>query len=257
MSTQNVLYVIKIGTNVLTDDKGKLDRSRLQTIASQIASLRSSVKFNVIIVSSAAITCGAQHLNIQPQTVAEKQAASCVGQVLLMDEYGTAFSAYNVSVGQLLLTKDGLHNEERKTNTLNALSTLLNKGIIPIINENDAVATDEINFGDNDQLSAEVAILVNAAGLILLSDVDGVHDSNPKLNPNSKRMSTIAPLTQGHFDMVADEENGRSKGGMESKLLAAKLANAANIPVHIANGKQDNVLSNIFNGNDVGTIIQP
>ncbi len=213
---------------------------------------------SIILVTSGAITCGAQALGITPASIPEKQAAASVGQILLMHEYSTFFSQKGYKIGQILLTKDCIEDEIRRKNTQNTIFTLLENGIIPIINENDSVSTDEIGtkFGDNDELSAGVAELVGAKSLILLTDIDGLYTANPKKDPSATLIPLLSKIDDATFNLVNDIDNGRSRGGMTSKLTFAKQASEAGISVVLANGKRPDVVKDIFEGKAVGTRVE-
>jgi glutamate 5-kinase len=196
-------------------------------------------------------------MNIAPKSIPEKQAAAAVGQILLMNEYVSFFGQKGFQVGQLLLTKDCIESPIKRQNTLQTLTTLLRQSVIPIINENDTVATDEIGvkFGDNDELSSNVAQLIGADQLILLTDTDGVYTANPKKDATAKRIDTIEAVTPDILGLVDDIQNTRSRGGMTSKLTQAKNASQAGIQVVIANGKNPTILKDIFDKKSVGTTI--
>jgi len=212
-------------------------------------------QFQVVVVTSGAITCGAERMGFIPTTVPEKQAAAAVGQILLMQEYARFFGGRGRAVGQLLLTKDGLENEIVRHNTQNTLAHLMKHGVVPIVNENDSVATNEIGpkFGDNDELSAVVARLLSARRLILLSDIEGVFTDNPKSNPKATLITEINQIDDAILNMAKDVQNGRSRGGMASKLNAAKDASEAGIEVVIAHGRRAGIVSAIQRGDQVGT----
>ncbi len=251
------ITIVKIGTNLLTTSEGILDLDALHGYASAIATRFLQHRNHIIMVTSGSITCGSYPLGIKPVTIPERQAAASVGQILLMKEYSTIFSQFGISVGQLLLTKDGIEDELRKHHAKNTIMTLLDHGVIPIINENDTVATDEIDqkFGDNDQLSALVAQFVGATQLILLTDTDGVYTKNPKLHSDAVLIKRIDRVTDDILAMVEDVQTGRSRGGMTSKLSAAKLASERGVDVYIANGRTDGVLSGLLKGESYGTHI--
>lgn len=253
------LSVIKIGTNLLTTDDRALDVNHLRHLVTQIGQWGHMQGGDVVLVSSGAITCGAQAMGLIPTSIQDKQAAASVGQVLLMQEYARWFAQQGQCVGQILLTKDGMEHPQAAQNARNTIHRLLHAGIVPIINENDSVATTEIGpkFGDNDELSAVVAVLLGATRLVLLSDVDGVYTDNPKSNPAATRLDRITHIDAALLSMAHDEENGRSRGGMRSKLMAASTAMAAGIEVIIANGRIKNVLIELLQGTVHGTVIRP
>ena len=243
--------VIKIGTNLLTDHHQRLDLNNMRHIVYQLAdSLNSQEKHEFIIVSSGAITSGAKHINISPENLAEKQAAASIGQILLFQKYYEFFQAKGLCVGQLLLTKDNFNDSHKKENIKQTIETLLKNNVIPIINENDSVSTEEIQFGDNDQLAATLAVHLNCDKFILLTNTDGVLDRNQQVIP------TLTKITENEFKLVNDKMSSiYSKGGMRSKLMAAKTACEAGINVTIANGRAENVIKSILANKSTGTTI--
>ncbi len=251
------ITIVKIGTNLLTTAEGLPDLAAMKQYVSAVATAFLQKKTRIIMVTSGSITCGSYPLGIKPVTIPERQAAASVGQIILMKEYSALFAEFNIQVGQLLLTKDGIEDELRKHHAKNTIMTLLDHGVIPIINENDTVATDEIDqkFGDNDQLSALVAQFVDASLLILLTDTDGVYTKNPKLHDDAQLIDRIEQVSSDILDMVEDVNTGRSRGGMSSKLSAARLASEHGVDVFIANGRKDGVLSGLLNGECHGTHI--
>ena len=242
--------VIKIGTNILTTPKNNLDLNNLRNLIQQISNERKSNNLQFIIVSSGAITCGAEKLKLSAtKTITDKQAAASVGQYLLMKEYGLFFGEFGINIGQILLTKDGLANEKYNQHAKTTIQTLLKKKIIPIINENDSVATDEIgvNFGDNDNLSSQVAQLIKAKKLIILTDIDGLYTDNPKENKKAQLIHKVKEVDPKIIKLANDNvSNKKSKGGMTSKIKAAKEASESGIEVTIANGRQDNILHQVL-----------
>ena len=235
--------VIKIGTNVLTTEDGQLDLNTLRALTHQVADHIKTNKQPVVIVTSGAITCGSERMGLKPQSIPEKQAAASVGQILLMNEYATFFGQKGLQVGQILLTKDCIEDPIKNKNTQNTISTLFVQGVLPIINENDSVATDEIGvkFGDNDELSCKVAQLLNAQKLVILTDIDGVFTANPKKDAGAELIQRLESVSEAVFAQVDDIQNTRSRGGMTSKLTYAKLATESGIDVVIANGKAKHI----------------
>jgi len=245
--------VVKIGSSILTSSSGQLDMRRLQTITRQVSELKRE-GFAVVIVSSGAIACGMQKLHYErrPQSLGESCCAAAVGQAILMHDYGQFFRQDGYMTAQILLTSDGLHERKRYLNARNTILTLLEKGdIIPIVNENDAVATDEIKFGDNDKLSAQVAALIDARLLIILSDVDGLYDEKGVI---INRVEEIDSCIEGFAGKTSKKT---STGGMVTKLQAAKIAAGAGIEMVIANGNEANVLQWIIKGEKKGTYFVP
>ncbi|MBI4846698.1 MAG: glutamate 5-kinase [Candidatus Omnitrophica bacterium] len=245
--------VIKVGSSILTDKDGKIDRSRFKMISEQICQLKQK-GYALVLVSSEAIACGMQRLGYRdrPQATIYSSSAAAVGQSLLMHNYEQLFQEKNYISAQLLLTSDGLHDRERYLNSRNTLLNLLENGnIIPVVNENDAVVTEEIKFGDNDRLSAQVAALIDAQVLIILSDVDGVYDKQGHVIP---KISEIDSFVR---DLATDTSKKTSVGGMITKLDAAKTALNAGIILVVANGSKPGILEQIIAGNDVGTWFLP
>jgi glutamate 5-kinase len=237
--------LVKIGTNLLTTSEGTLDLNMMRSLAHQISEGMIAGMGQFLLVTSGAITCGSEALQLTPKTIPEKQAAAAVGQSLLMREYATFFGHHGIKVGQILLTRDVFNSDERITHVRNTTMTLLEHGILPIFNENDCVATDEIGmkFGDNDQMSLMVAKLLDVTHLVLLTDVDGVYDLNPKKHADATLLSEMSSVSDDFLSRIEEAESGRSRGGMKSKLTVAKAASEHGIDVRIANGRTPNVLS--------------
>ena len=248
--------VIKIGTNVLANTDGTLNLDLINTIVNQIAAVILKSDQEIVIVSSGAITCGAERLQLKPQSLPEDQAAAAIGQVFLMKNYYYFFNHYGLTTAQLLLTKEGLKNPKRSNNAKNTLSMLLTNGAIPVINENDSVATEEIEdtFSDNDQLAFLIAQLIKADQLLLLTDTDGLHTKNPKKFADAERIECINFVSEDILSMVDDNDTmDRSKGGMHSKLSIAKQASESGIDVMIACGTHPSVINDFFDGKSIGT----
>ena len=243
--------IIKIGTNLLTDHHQRLDLNNMRNIVYQIADeIMNNNHYEFIIVSSGAITSGAKHINISPDNLAEKQAAASIGQILLFQKYYEFFQTKNICVGQLLVTKDNFDNTEKNKNIKQTITTLLKNKTIPIINENDSVSTDEIQFGDNDQLSAILAKNIDADKLIILTNTDGLLDNNGHI------VKKLTSISESELSYVNDRlSNSTSKGGMTSKLLAAKIALENKIEVTIANGRTENIIHKILSNEPIGTKI--
>lgn len=253
--SEKKIVVVKIGTNSLTTESGRLDLNNLRDIVNQISKTATEHNINFVVVTSGAVTSGAEHIGFSPKSLPEKQAAASVGQILLMQEYAYFFETLGFKTGQILLTKDNFTDPNRKANIKNTMAELISRNIIPIINENDSISTEEIQFGDNDALSADVAILVNADMLILLTDTEGVFDDNPKLNKSAKLIEQISEISEDLLNQTGGTLSPTSKGGMKSKLTAAKRCREHGIRVVIAGGREANVISNIVNGQKVGTQI--
>lgn len=248
------LIVIKIGSNVLTDNKGRLSHASFRRIAAQIKEFYKYDK-KIIIVSSGAIACGMEKLKIsyEMRTIPQKQAAASVGQSLLMSYYRKFL--WPIEIGQILLTADGIQNKNRAENIKNTINELLKMKVIPIINENDSVVVDEIKFGDNDMLSAQVAALLKADKLIILTDIDGLYDKNPRLHKDAKLITKLNRITTETHKLADGKGSHKGTGGMASKLQAAELSAKAGITTYIANGLKKNILKDIILKKDCCTQI--
>jgi len=246
--------VVKVGTSTLTHNRGLLNLYKMEPIVRQLAEMHTR-GFEVILVTSAAISAGMGKLNFKerPKTIPESQAAAAVGQGILLHMYEKLFSEYGKTVAQLLLTKDDICIEERCTHAQNAFTELLKLKVIPIINENDAVAVDEIKFGDNDTLSAMVAQLAQADLLIILSDIDGLYDLDPRNNSNAKLINIVDKITPEIEFLAGGAGSELGTGGMITKINAAKIATASGIDMIIANGSDRHIIYKILEGDDMGT----
>mgnify|MGYP001122342332 FL=1 len=215
--------VVKVGSSTLTHPQGGLRFQKIDQLAMVLSDIKNSGK-DVILVSSGAVSAGVAKLQMRhrPTLMKEKQAAASVGQSELMFIYDKFFSQYGQTIAQLLLTKTITHNETLRINAVNTLETLLSYGVIPIVNENDSVATDEIAYGDNDTLSAVTAYLTNADLLILLSDIDGLYDDNPTLHPNAKLIPVVNHISEEIQAMAKGAGSKHGTGGMVTKLYAAQ-----------------------------------
>jgi len=247
--------VIKIGSSSLTDPQGKLDLKNLRRIASEIAELIQQGK-KVILVTSGAIVAGSEKLGItKPKTIPEKQAAAAVGQARLMRQYEKAFEEFTLPVAQILLTRDAIADRERYLNARNCLTTLLKEMVVPIVNENDTVAVEEIKIGDNDNLAALTASLIGADLLIILTDVDGFYMKNeegiPYLVPEIKKITEEVKEAAGH------PSTQLGTGGMITKIQAAEICMDAGIYMAIINGRNPGLISKVLEGEKVGTIFIP
>lgn len=247
--------VVKVGTSNLTFPNGKVNFSRIEALARVLSDIQNSGK-KVILVSSGAIAVGCSKMNRdrRPTTIEGKQAMAAIGQAELVKIYQKFFGNYNQIVAQVLLTKDGVHDEIKGRNAKNTLSTLIKMNIIPIINENDTVSTDEIEYGDNDRLSADVARLIDADLLIMLSDINGLYDADPRTNKNAKIIHKVRHITPEVEKMATGVGNGFAKGGMTTKIMAAQICYDAGIQTVIANGEHPEVLFDIMKGKDIGTL---
>lgn len=245
--------VIKIGSSTLTNDKGKLDHENLKRIVKEISEL----KKQVIIVTSGAIVTGAERLGLKmkPKTIPEKQAAAAVGQSILMRQYEKAFEEYGITVAQILLTKDEIINGEKRSNARNTITTLLKEKVVPIVNENDTVAVEEIKVGDNDTLSAHVAEIIKADLLILLTDINGFYmETDEGVQYKVDVVEEITPVVEAAAGHPGTQ---LGVGGMVTKIQAAKIASKAGIPLVIADGRKKGAVKNIVEGEKEGTIFLP
>ena len=246
--------VIKLGTSTLAHPTGLLNIKRVEELCKVMSDLKNA-GHEIIIVSSGAIGMGAGKLflNEKPKDVRTKQAAAAVGQFELMYTYDKLFSEYNHTVAQILITGDDVDHSERRSNFENTMLRLLELGAIPIINENDSVATNEIVIGDNDTLGAIVAKSINADLLILLSDIDGLFTADPHKDKNAVLLETVEEITPEIESMTGGAGSKLGTGGMTTKLNAAKIATGAGIDMVIANGREPAVLYDIIEGKKAGT----
>lgn len=247
--------VIKIGTSTLAHSTGRLNLRRFETIVKIISDLKNMGK-EVVIVSSGAIGVGAGTMGLKerPREKIEKQAAAAVGQCELMNMYSKNFSEYGHKVAQILLTKDILKDKITKTNAQNTFMRLIDYGIIPIVNENDTISTEEAAFGDNDTLSAVVATLCEAELLIILTDIDGVYDKNPRQYSDAKLIPYVEKADDV-MDVAGGAGTSYGTGGMVTKIMAAKIAAESNIHTIIMNGSNPERLYNIETGEIQGTVL--
>jgi glutamate 5-kinase len=249
--------VVKAGTNSLTDGESNLDDAKLDKLVDDVEALLSRGK-EVLLVSSGAIGAGKGRVGYPQETVEESQALSTVGQSHLMRRYTESFERYGRTVAQILLTDHDLENPERFTNFRNTVETLLDWGVVPIINENDAVATEEIRIGDNDMLSSSVAIGVDVDLLVTLTDVDGVYTGNPKRDPDAKRIEAVGRNYGYVQELVAGASSeGVGFGGIRTKVEGARDASEHGIPAIIAASAEPDVLEKIATGKSVGTLFVP
>lgn len=248
--------VVKVGTRVLTDADCRLDQGRIAQLAEELHQLMLTGR-KVALVTSGAVGAGLGQLKLprRPTNLAQLQAVAAVGQSHLIEAYDRGLRAHGRHAAQLLLTAHDLDDRTGYLNVRNTIRALFEYGAVPIINENDTVSVDELmtTFGDNDRLAAMLTNLIRAPLLVLLSDVDGLFDGDPHL-PGSKLIPTVTELNQGVFDLVRDRATGLSKGGMASKLEAARIATAAGENVIIANGRTPGTLAKIAAGESVGTL---
>ncbi|OCG66570.1 MULTISPECIES: glutamate 5-kinase [unclassified Gilliamella] len=250
--------VVKLGTSVLTGGTKQLDRARIVELIRQCATLHQN-GHKIIIVTSGAIAAGREYLNYPtlPNTIASKQLLASVGQSKLIQLWEQLFSIYKIYIGQMLLTRADLEDRERFLNAQDVLKAMLDNRIVPVINENDAVATAEIKVGDNDNLSALAAILAQADKLILLTDIDGLYTADPRTDSNAKLIQEIDHIDDNLRSIAGGSVSGLGTGGMSTKLQAAEIAGSAGIEVVIAAGNRSNVIIDIINNQFVGTKFLP
>lgn len=252
------IIVIKMGTTSVTHPNGTLNFKKLENLAQILTDLENSGK-RIVLVSSGAIGAGRNRMGLKerPKSIKEKQAAASVGQGLLMRIYHKFFDEFHQNVGQILLTKDVFKHSIKRNNAMNTFNALIERGIIPIVNENDCIATDEIQeecFGDNDILSAMTADLVKADLLVILSDVDGLYDDNPSVNKEANLIRTVYNVDSSIMKSAGNSDSSFGTGGMITKLGAAKYANDCGIDVVIASGDECAILYDILEGKEIGTI---
>ena len=246
--------VVKVGTSTLAYPTGRLNIQRMERLCKTLSDLKNA-GHEIILVSSGAIAMGFGKLNLRerPHDMPTKQASAAVGQCELMYLYDKMFSGYNNTVAQVLLTREDIAIPRRKRNIQNTVTTLIEMGIIPVVNENDTVSYDEIEIGDNDNLSAVVADLVDADLLVLFSDIDGLYDDDPHKNKNAKLLPTVYDIDEVR-DVAGGAGTSRGTGGMVTKLEAAERATNAGIHMIIANGNNVDSLYDILDGKPVGTL---
>lgn len=249
--------VIKVGTSTLTYEGGRLNIRRIEKLVKTIADIRNS-GIEVVLVSSGAIGVGMGKAGItkRPDCPREKQALAAIGQCELMNFYGSMFENYSHTVAQILLTKDVVDKEQMRANAKNTFEMLFTLNAIPIVNENDTVSTEQIEFGDNDTLSAIVAELVEADLLVLLSDIDGLYDKDPHKNDDAKIIEQVDIIDDNIRALAGGTGTSRGTGGMVTKIAAAEIATSAHVDMIIANGADPEILYDIFDGKKVGTLFK-
>ena len=253
--TQVKRVVIKVGTSSLTYETGKLNIKKIESIVRVVSDLRNR-GIQVVLVSSGAVGAGVGKLNLpeKPSDTRKKQALAAIGQATLVSIYDRFFSEYGHSSAQVLLTKFILDDEERYQNTHNTFETMFEYGVIPIVNENDVISTYELEFGDNDTLSAYIAKLVEAELLVILSDIDGLYDSNPQVNSDAKLIPVVEKVDESVYAIAGGAGSRRGTGGMVTKLKAAEIVNPAGIDMIITNGAYPERVYDIFDGKQTGTL---
>ncbi|HOO25702.1 MAG TPA: glutamate 5-kinase [Clostridiales bacterium] len=249
--------VFKVGTSTLTYSTGKSNIRRMAKLVAVLSDLHNS-GLEVALVTSGAIGIGVGKLGLKerPFDTPGRQAAATVGQCELMFMYDKLFGEYGQTVGQLLITRSDIENLERRTNLINTFEKLFEYGAIPIINENDSVAVEEIVYGDNDNLSANVAKLIGADALIILTDIDGLFSANPHEDENAVLIPCVEKITQEIFDLAAPSSSKLGTGGMITKLQAAKLATEAGIDTAVINGTDPDDIYKLIDGRQIGTFFK-
>lgn len=246
--------VVKVGSSTLTHESGLLNIRRVEQLVKVLADIKNSGR-QIVLVSSGAQAVGVGKLGLheKPADMPGKQAVAAIGQCELMYIYDKHFSEFNHVTSQILLTRDVVDDEARKRNAENTIRRLLEMGTVPIVNENDSVSTEEIEFGDNDTLSAMVAVLAGADLLVILSDIDGLYDCNPRTNPDAKLLHEVGQITPEIEAYAAGAGSARGTGGMITKIHAAQLATAEGVDMVIMNGAQPKKLYDLFENADIGT----
>lgn len=250
--------VVKVGSSSLTQPSGQLDPFCMSKLVSDIVKVLDS-GIDVVLVTSGAVAAGTGRLGLKegPRNMPEKQAAAAVGQGFLLQTYEQLFNQYGKTVGQLLLTRGDFAHRKRYLNARNTLSALLNYGVLPIINENDTVAVEEISVGDNDRLSALTACLVDSDLLVILSDIEGVYSSNPRTNDDARLIPIIRDPASGLDNLEEGSGSSFGTGGIKTKFQAAQIVTASGIPMIVANAAEPSVLQRIVNGEVLGTLFVP
>ena len=247
--------IVKAGTNSLTDDESNLSLSKLHKLVDDITDIRDRGK-EVVLVSSGAVGAGIGRIGYESETIEESQALSTIGQSQLMTAYSESFARYDTKVAQLLLTQHDLDNPDRFTNIRNTIDTLLEWGVVPIVNENDAIATEELRIGDNDRLSSSVAIGIEGDLLVTLTDVGGVYTGNPKEDADAALIEAVG-ANYDQVQAIVDESSTGSFGGIQTKVEGARRVSEHGTPAIIAASTEPDVLARIADGETVGTIFLP
>ena len=250
--------VVKVGTSTITYANGKRNFSQIDRLARELSDLQNQGK-EMILVSSGAVAVGVDRLGLpaKPATIPGKQACAAVGQGVLMHTYEKLFADYGQIVAQVLITRTEAIDRHRYTNCRNTFMTLLQQGVIPIVNENDVVALDELKIGDNDNMSALVAGIVDADLVIILSDIDGVYTANPQTHPEAKLLDEIKEITPEVEALAGGSGSNLGTGGMMTKIEAAKIAVNSGVTMFIAPGDRDGVITSIMAGDTLGTVFPP
>ncbi|MBQ9108541.1 MAG: glutamate 5-kinase [Oscillospiraceae bacterium] len=246
--------VVKVGSSTLTHPSGGINLRRMDELVKVLADIKNSGR-EIILVSSGAVAAGVGKLGLgsRPADIPGQQACAAVGQSELMYLYDKGFGEYNHSIGQVLLTYDAIEHSDRRRNIHNTFERLLEMGVIPIVNENDTVSVDEIKIGDNDTLSAEVAILTGAGVLIIFSDIDGLYTANPADHPDARLVPLVTKVDENLMSTAGGAGSNRGTGGMQTKLTAARRAGSEGIDMAILNGSRPHLLYDLLEGKEVGT----
>jgi len=250
----NDRIVVKIGSNTLTHSTGNLNLRRMETLVRTLSDFKNE-GHEVVLVSSGAVAAGISKvgLNRRPHSTEEKQALAAVGQAELMQVYERLFAVYGHTVAQILMTKDVIDSPQRREAVEHTFEELLKLGCVPIVNENDSVSCEELNFGGNDTLSAYVALVCKADILINMSDIEGLYDSDPRNNPDARLVTRVDKIDDKILSYAGGAGSDRGTGGMITKLYAAQIVTSAGIPMLIINGKSPDILYKISDGYHIGT----
>ena len=246
--------MIKIGSSTITSEDGSVNKEFIENLSEQVKALIDMGK-QVIIVSSGARIAGVSTIGkwSRKEDISYKQALCAIGQVELMDSYRRIFINHNIHIGQILLTRGDIEDDNRILNIRNTLFTLLDEGVVPIINENDTVCVDEIKIGDNDILAAKATVLWNADLLLILSDIDGIYDKSPKEYDDANLICMVDNIGELEKNICIGKSSSFGTGGIETKIRAAKIVNEYGIPLLIANGKKPDIIYKLMDGSETGT----
>lgn len=252
--TQAKRIVVKVGSSTLTHPGGGINLRRVDELVKVLADLKNSGR-EIVLVTSGAVAAGVGKLGLKerPADIPSKQACAAVGQSELMYLYDKGFGEYNHSIGQVLLTYDAIEHSDRRRNIHNTFERLLEMGVVPVVNENDTVSVDEIKIGDNDTLSAEVAILTGADVLVIFSDIDGLFTANPAENAGARLVPLVTVVDEALMATAGGAGSSRGTGGMQTKLTAARRAGSQGIDMAILNGSTPRLLYDLLEGKEVGT----
>lgn len=247
--------VVKVGTSTITYPTGKMNLGRMEKLVRELTDLANQGR-EIVLVTSGAIAVGMDRMGKKkrPRSIPQRQALAAVGQGALMHAYGSLFAAYGRTAGQVLLTKENSRRHHQYTNSRNALKAMLAMGVIPVVNENDAVAVDEVKIGDNDTLSATVATLMDADVLIILSDVDGLYTANPATDKKARLIPEVREITPDIEKLAGGAGSAAGTGGMRTKIEAAKIATRSGVTMVVASGEEDGTIRIVLNGEAVGTL---